>query len=144
MARRGTSKRLSVDHEEFIAREYDGVRSASSGGAAHDQGDVRCPASLIECKATMAQGKPKILKEFEKIAAEAYSEGKSPLMALRYYAPDSPIADIDGWVDLSVRLVGDDRERELAYVNEARRNGEIEQRGSAIYVKGKHYHDPLS
>lgn len=63
----------------------------------------------------MAKGKPKILKEFEKIAAEAYAEGKSPLMALRIYAPDSPIADIDGWVDFSVRLVGDDREREKAY-----------------------------
>lgn len=112
MARRGTSKRLSVDHEEAIARAYGGKRSPSSGGAAHDYGDVRCPEQLIECKATMQEAKPKILKEFEKIAAEAYAEGREPALALRYHAPDSILADTDGWVDLIVRTVGDDKERE--------------------------------
>jgi hypothetical protein len=112
MARRGTSKRLSVDHEEAIARAYGGKRSPSSGGAAHDYGDVRCPTVLIECKATMQEAKPKVLKEFEKIAVEAYAEGREPALALRYYAPDSILADTDGWVDLIVRTVGDDKERE--------------------------------
>lgn len=111
MARRGTSKRLSVDHEEFIARAYGGKRSASSGGAAHDAGDVRCPTLLIECKATMKPPK-KILDEFEKIAQEAYAEGNTPALALRYYAPDSPLASVDGYVDLMVRTVGDDLERD--------------------------------
>lgn len=112
MARRGTSKRLSVDHEEYIARVYRGKRSPSSGGAAHDQGDVRCPTALIECKVTMAAGRPKILKEFEKITKEAFAEGRTPVLALRYFAPDSILADVDGWVDLVVRTVGDDQERE--------------------------------
>ena len=115
MARRGTSKRLSVDHEETIARAYDGTRSPSSGGAAHDNGDVRCPKLLIECKATMQETKSKVLKEFEKIAKEAYAEGLDPALALRYFAPDSILADVDGFVDLIVRTVGDDRVREEQY-----------------------------
>lgn len=111
MARRGTSKRLSEDHEEFIARKYGGRRSASSGGAAHDQGDVRCPTLLIECKASMKAPK-KLIDEFEKVTQEAYSEGRTPMMALRYFAPESILADADGWIDLVVRTVGDDLERE--------------------------------
>lgn len=108
MAPRGSRKRLSVDHEEAIARAYGGKRSPSSGGAAHDYGDVRCPDQLIECKATMQETKPKVLKEFEKIAVEAYAEGREPALALRYFAPDSILADTDGWVDLMVRRVADD------------------------------------
>jgi hypothetical protein len=114
MARRGTSKRLSVDHEEAIARAYGGARSPSSGGAAHDYGDVRCPTALIECKATMAESRPKVLKEFEKIAVEAYAEGREPALALRYYAPESILADVDGFVDLIVRRVADDAHAQLA------------------------------
>lgn len=109
MARRGTSKRLSVDHEEAIARAYAGKRSPSSGGAAHDYGDVRCWDKLIECKATTQTTKPKVLKDFEKIAVEAFAEGRDPALALRFYAPDSILADIDGFVDLIVRRVADDR-----------------------------------
>lgn len=109
MAARGSRKRLSVDHEEAIARAYAGKRSPSSGGAAHDYGDVRCPDKLIECKATMQTAKPKVLKEFEKIAVEAFAEGREPALALRYYEPTSILADVDGWVDLIVRRVADDR-----------------------------------
>jgi hypothetical protein len=111
MAARGTSKRLSVDHEDWIAERYAGKRSKSSGGAAHDQGDVRCPTLLIECKAIMKPNK-KLIDEFEKVAKEAYSEGRTPAVALRYFAPDSILADNDGWVDLIVRRVRDDLERE--------------------------------
>ena len=111
MAQRGTNKRLSVDHEEHIARFYGGKRSASSGGAAHDAGDVRCPLLLIECKATMKRSS-KVLREFEKITREAFAEGRQGALALRFYAPDSILADVDGWVDLIVRTIGDDRERE--------------------------------
>ena len=115
MARRGTVKRHSVEHEDRIAYLYGGTRSASSGGAAHDQGDVRCPNSLIECKYTGSPGtpmksKPKILTEFEKIAKEAWSEGNEPALALRYFAPESVLADHEGWVDLIVRRVADDAE----------------------------------
>jgi hypothetical protein len=111
IARRGSVKRLSVDQEDTIARIYGGTRSPSSGGAAHDYGDVRCPGLLIECKVTMQEKRPKILKEFEKIAAEAWAEGREPALALRYFAPESILADTDGWVDLMVRRVADDRVR---------------------------------
>lgn len=114
MAPRGSRKRISVDHEEAIARAYSGVRSPSSGGAAHDYGDVRCPTLLIECKATMAESRPKVLKEFEKIAVEAYAEGREPALALRYFAPESILADVDGFVDLIARRVADDAHVQLA------------------------------
>ena len=108
IARRGSSKRLSVEQEHDIARIYGGTVSPSSGGAAHDYGDVRCPGLLIECKVTMQEKRPKILKEFEKIAAEAWAEGRDPALALRYFAPESILANTDGWVDLIVRRVADD------------------------------------
>lgn len=99
---------MSVDHEEFIARSYNGIRSPSSGGAGHDNGDIRCPTTLIECKVTMKEIKPKIIKEFEKIAEEAYAEGREPALALRYFEPNSLLANSDGWIDLIVRRVADD------------------------------------
>lgn len=63
----------------------------------------------------MQETKPKVLKEFEKIAKEAYAEGLDPALALRYFAPDSILADVNGFVDLIVRTVGDDRVREEQY-----------------------------
>jgi len=56
----------------------------------------------------MAERRPKILREFEKIAAEAWAEGSEPALALRYFAPESILASIDGWVDLIVYRVDDD------------------------------------
>ena len=118
MAKRGSSKRLSTDHENFIARAYGGTRSPSSGGAGHDCGDVRCATGLIECKATMQNKPSNILKTFEKIAKEAYSEGRIPALALRYFVPESILADTYGWVDLIVRTVENDllREQEIEYL----------------------------
>ncbi len=118
MAERGSSKRLSVQHEDYIARVYVGVRSPSSGGADTDQGDVRSKSDLIECKLSGSYGKPArstLLKQFEKIALEAYAEARDPLLCLRFFAPDSVLANSQGWVDLAVRLVLDDAENvELA------------------------------
>lgn len=123
MAVRGTKKELSVRQEEYIARSYQGKRSESSGGAAHDAGDVRMAKSLCECKYTGSpgeplKGQPKILKEFEKVAREAWSEGRDPMMALRIYWPESPLANKEGWVDFTVRLTTDDVERELTYAED--------------------------
>lgn len=114
MARRGTSKDRSVVHEDFIASCYGGVRSPSSGGADTDQGDVRTNTHLIECKTTGGPGKPKCptyMKIFEKIALEAFSEAKEPVLAMRFYNPESVIADSDGWVDVVIRTVSEDRYR---------------------------------
>jgi len=111
MAKRGTSKRFSVDHEEHIAQLFRGRRSASSGGADNDSGDVRSIEHLIECKTTGSPDKPSRLPTFvhqlEKIADEAWSEGRTPILALRYFNPDSNLSDRDGWIDLLVTRAGD-------------------------------------
>jgi hypothetical protein len=115
MAKRGTSKRYSVEHEEFVARKYGGRRTPSSGAADNDSGDVRAPNDLIECKMTGKPGEdPKrstLLRHFEKIAEEAHAEGRSPVVALRFWCPDSALADINGWVDLAVRTLDEDAYR---------------------------------
>lgn len=111
MAKRGSTKALSVEQENWIAKLYNGVRSASSGGADNDQGDVRTETELIECKVTGGPGRPAnatLLKTFEKIAEEAYSEGREPVVALRFYAPDSILSNSKGWVDLTVRRSRED------------------------------------
>lgn len=74
---------------------------------------MRTPSLLIECKMTGRPGKdlkplPKFVQEFEKITEEAWSEGREPVLALRYFAPDSILADREGWVDLAVRRASDD------------------------------------
>jgi hypothetical protein len=112
VAKRGTVKRRSVEHEDFIARQYGGKRSVSSGAVAGDEGDVKTPTQLIECKMTGSpttplKRKPTLLSQFEKIAEEAHMDGLAPMMALRYYWPDSPLADRTGYVDFEVKLVSD-------------------------------------
>lgn len=116
MAPRGSKKQLSIEHEEFVARQYAGKRSRSSGAADTDQGDVRIDSigTLVECKGRfgLRTGKKPVrstlLKHMEKVADEAFSEGKEPALALRFYVPESPLADNEGYVDLSVRLLRDD------------------------------------
>lgn len=112
-----TKKQLSRMHEDYVAKKLDGVRSPSSGASVRDKGDVRSHSSdnLIECKCTGEPGgKPKggmIAKHMEKITDEAWEEGLQPVLALRYWRPDSPLANLDGWVDLTVRRLEDDAER---------------------------------
>lgn len=116
MAPRGSKKALSVEHENFVAKKYSGKRSNSSGAAAHDQGDVRVYNHdiLIECKGQFGErtgSKPvrsTLIRQMEKIADEAWSEGKDPAVALRFYLPESPLANNEGYVDFIVRLLADD------------------------------------
>lgn len=120
MAKRGTNKRFSQDQEAFVAAQYGGTVSPSSGAANNDSGDVRTERDLIECKVKVPQtckkghshyechcGQPALVKTFEKISEEAYAEGKSPVVALRFWYPSSILAK-NGWVDLSVRLLEED------------------------------------
>lgn len=100
--------------EDWVAARYNGRRSESSGAADNDQGDVRCPMVLIECKMTMKKP-PKWMKDFEKVTEEAYSEGREPMMAFRFYDPESVLADRDGYIDLVVRRAADDALRERDY-----------------------------
>lgn len=120
MAKRGSTKALSVEHEDSTARAYRGVRSPSSGGATSDQGDVRTTHELIECKHRGTYDKPARsasikLDDLEKIADEAWSELREPVIALRIYCPDSLLADKDGNVDLIVRLRDEDVRRSRSY-----------------------------
>lgn len=113
MAKRGTVKRESIDHEDWVAHTYYGVRIDNSGAIPGKEGDVRTPTQLIECKCTgrpaqPLKKKPVLLRLFEKIADEAYMDSRYPMMALRYYWPDSPLANRDGYVDLIVKRVEDD------------------------------------
>lgn len=116
MARRGTVKRLSVEHEEFVAAAYGGKRSKSSGAAAHDRGDVRTQTHLLECKMTGTYEKPAKsvsikVDDLEKLADEAWSEGKAYALAVRIYCPGSVLADKSGYIDLAVRPLAEDVER---------------------------------
>lgn len=116
MAKRGSNKALSVGQEDYIAKMYGGKRSPSSGGAENDQGDVRTPTELIEAKTTGGPGRvPKkkatIVRTFEKVFLEATSEGREAVLALRYFDPESPLADVRGWVDLAVRRMDQDAYR---------------------------------
>jgi hypothetical protein len=115
MATHGSTKELSVRHEVYIAQLYGGRRSASSGAAVTDQGDVYVPYenTLIECKVQCGElvGKPvraTLLRQFTKVAEEAAETLSEPAMALRFYAPDNFLANEEGWVDLTVRLTADD------------------------------------
>lgn len=74
---------------------------------------MRTDTLLIECKHTGTFDKPAKsisikLADVEKIADEAWSEGKTPVLALGIYAPDSVLSDADGTVNLIVRLEVDD------------------------------------
>lgn len=106
MAPRGSNKDISVKHEDYIARLFDGKRSKSSGAAEHDAGDVRSDRYLFECKATRLTV-PKWVADFEKVTKEAWSEGRNPVLALRYYKPYGLLADSNGWMDFTIMLAND-------------------------------------
>lgn len=113
MALKGTNKRRSVDQENRIADLYDGQRSRSSGAADTDSGDVVTPSELIECKTTGGPSEkkisePKFLKELAKVAEEATERGRTGVICLRYYLPDSYLSNREGWVEVTVRKSVDD------------------------------------
>lgn len=120
MAKRGSDKARSVAHEDYVAGIFGGKRSASSGASPTDLGDVRTWKYLIECRTTgdaqqdstrKESGKPvrrsTLLQHFEKITEEAYADGHLPMVALRFWAPESILAREDGWVDLVVQKAED-------------------------------------
>lgn len=122
MAKKGSTKQTSLDQENYVAKAYSGKRSPSSGAADNDLGDVRTQADLIECKAKGSplhplKRIPVILQQFEQAAEDAHLEGLSPVLALRFYHPESPLANPKGWVDLSVRLLEEDAEIREAWAH---------------------------
>lgn len=119
-----TKKELSRKHEDYIARLYDGKRSAASGASDTNKADVRTDEVFYECKLSGAPGGPPknttLLRVMEKAADEAWSEGRAPAVCLRLFNPTSPLADLEGWVDMTVRLTADDSERERSLGDQAR------------------------
>lgn len=105
-------KQLAKLHEEWVAKQYGGKRSRTSGASVVDKGDVTTDSTLFECKMRGVPGGPSmrttIMRWMEKCADEAWSEGKEPALCLRYYCPDSNLAAHDGWVDFTLRLTRDD------------------------------------
>lgn len=109
-------RQLAKQHEEAIAALFGGIRSKSSGASVVDKGDVRVKdeANLFECKLKGEPGsqpkrKATLVRQMEKVSSEAYAEGLDPAIALRFFDPDSPLSDpATGWVDLVVRVAGDD------------------------------------
>lgn len=72
---------------------------------------------MFECKHTGTFDHPKrsariTLDTLEKLADEAWSESREPVLMLSIYAPDSVLADGHGFIDLTVRLMSDDVRRE--------------------------------
>lgn len=107
-------KRLSQLQERWIANHYAGTVSPSSGGAVTDEGDVANHYTLFECKYSGKPGNdnPGVRLSanlLNKIHDEAREVGKMPAVAIRLYDPDSPMADLDGFVDWIARPVGDDQ-----------------------------------
>lgn len=117
VAKRGTVKRRSVEQEDFVASVYpEGRRSPSSG--AHDEIDVFTVQSGIECKFEGGPGGKEVysyrvkLSDLEKVVDAAGKTGRDGALAVRLYAPESPLAGAEGNVDLVVRVLSDDASRE--------------------------------
>ena len=105
-------------HEEFIAKLYGGTRTKGSGSGVREKGDVQIEtdSELVECKYTNngeGSRRPRLVSQMEKVSQEAYEEGKDPAIALRYFMPESTLANSDGCVDLVVRLARDDARRSI-------------------------------
>jgi hypothetical protein len=114
-----SERELSDEHENEIARIFGGKRSKNSGAGTREKGDVvvRADNTLFECKRKGRPGHPskskaQILSHLEKVAVEAFEEGREPVLALRFYDPESLLANKStGYVDLTVRLAEDDAQR---------------------------------
>jgi hypothetical protein len=106
-------KKLSKEHEQAVAKRLNGRRSPSSGASDTDKGDVSTEAWLIECKGKFGQRigqnkvKSTLVGQMEKVADEAWAMDKDPMVALRFYMPDSLLADNEGYVDLIVMRMAD-------------------------------------
>lgn len=114
-----SERELSDQHERDVAKWYGGHPSRNSGAGTREKGDVlvKDDDTLFECKRKGRPGvapksQPRILSQMEDIAELAYDEGREPALALRFFAPNSPLANKQtGWVDFTVRLTHDDVQR---------------------------------
>lgn len=107
MAKRGSKKALADQHETYIARLYGGERVVNSGQTDKNKGDVKTPDHLVECKMTGEPGKEarsSLITRMEKIADQAWEESLEPMLALRFFMPESVLASGEGYVDVTLKL----------------------------------------
>lgn len=83
-----TTKAKSVEQENDIAKAYGGRRTSASGANPSDLGDVVATDYLIEAKYTEGKSLSLSRAVWNKIHDEAYTRGRTPLMALRFRDPD--------------------------------------------------------
>ena len=70
-------------HEKEIAIILDGKVTIGSGRSRFAKGDIKTPTHLVECKCTAKDYYTLNVKTWEKIAREASSDFREPLMAIR-------------------------------------------------------------
>jgi hypothetical protein len=108
-SRAKTTTELARRHETYIAKMYNGRRSASSGASWADRGDVRFEISenfdfTAECKATEKKSYSVKLETWNKIIEEAQEQNRRPTMFIRFQLETGEA------VDLVVRSIHDDIE----------------------------------
>jgi hypothetical protein len=83
MARKGTTKYLSLKQEKATAKELGGWRTPCSGALPAFPGDVQADGLLVECKITDKPFYRLTLATWEKIRREATASGlRIPLMKI--------------------------------------------------------------
>lgn len=111
-----TNKQMSVEHEDFIAKQFYGRREPASGASITAPGDVfiygdrtyDTPYSqsvLVECKVSESGTVSISRKGIEKIREEAATRGCRPMIALRLRDPYTA-----KHIDVVVKLVDDELE----------------------------------
>lgn len=70
-------------HEKAIAMALMGRRVTGSGSQWHSKGDVVTDTELVECKATRTKSYSVGVERWTKIADEAATIGREPVMAVR-------------------------------------------------------------
>jgi len=77
-------------HEQDVAKRSGGQRRSASGSAPGKPADTKDDVFLRECKSTAGAGLSVSGRWLAKIAAEALSLGKIPLMELRLDGQEAP------------------------------------------------------
>jgi Holliday junction resolvase len=103
-----TTTLRAQNHENYIAKMYNGRRSPSSGASWADRGDVRFDISdfhfTAECKTTGKKSFSIKKETWDKIVEEAQEQNRRPCMFIRFEDESGRM------IDLVVRSIHDDLE----------------------------------
>lgn len=106
MAKTKTAR--AQNHENYIAKMYNGRRSPSSGASWSDRGDVRFEIEnykfTAECKTTEKKSFSIKKDTWNKIVEEAQEQDRRPCMFVRFEDESGQM------IDLVVRSIDDDLE----------------------------------